>query len=371
MRDRSAVVLALVLAVGAPLAWAFGTRAGDEGTPPPVAPVTPPPLALLEGAPEGTESVVVIRHGDGRAVPLGRVPHVAGSARRGVLLRGGSDPVALVVVQERPSRGASTYDSALYRVDARGARRLVGGLTDASRPLVTARGTVLVQRGEDGEDRPLIDRQLRERRDPLTLDAVDPETGAVRTVWRGQGQLAFLACALRGDEALVYHLDDTTAVLRVLDASTGAVRTLREDLHLARDFSYDRARDAVVFARATGDAAYQVATISLQDNAMRSLYAAASDHLMPLALGDGRVALSLPGDRGLGVLARGEDLPRAVAPLGAGSDAALDARDGWIALRHTEPDRERTALLHVARNARVVLDDDGLVREVLGFVGAP
>lgn len=370
MRDRSAVAVALVLAVCAPLAWAFGT--GSEPSPPaPVAPAAPPPLALLEGAPDAPESAVVVRHGNDRAAVLGRVAHVAGSARRGVVLRGGADPVALVVAQERPARGASTYDSALYRVDARGTRRLLGGLTNASRPLVTAAGTVIVQRGADGEERPLIDRQLRERRDPLTLDAVDPDTGAVRTVWRGEGQLAFLACALNGDSFLAYHLDDQTAALRVLDASSGAVRTLREGLHLARDFSYDRARDAVVFAQATGPAGYRVASLSLRDGSLRTLYAAQSDHLMPFALADGRVALSLPDDRGAGLLTAGSDTPRAVAPLGAGSDAVLAERAGWIALRHTEIDRERTALMHLATGAVTALDGDGVVREVLGFVGAP
>lgn len=370
MRDRSAVAVALVLAVCAPLAWAFGNAPGAPPPAPRVAPA-PPPIALLEGAPDGTESAVVVRHGNARAATLGRVAHVEGSARRGVVLRGGVDPVVLVVAQERPSRGASTYDSALYRVDARGVRRLVGGLTNASRPLVTAAGTVVVQRGEDGEERPLIDRQLRERRDALALDAVDPDTGAVRGVWRGEGQLAFLACALNGDSFAVYHLDDQTAALRVLDASTGAARTLREGLYLARDFSYDRAQDAVVFAQALSPARYQVAAVSLRDGATRPRWSAESDHLMPFALDDGRVALSLPEDRGLAMLPTGGGAPRALAPLGAGSDAVLDAQGAWIALRHTEIAREQAALVHLPSGAAVALDGDGLVREVLGFVGAP
>lgn len=369
MRDRSALAVALVLAVCAPLAWAFGT--GDPAPPPlPLATPPHPPLALLEGAPEAESSAVVIRAGDGSARVLGSVPHAAGGARRGAVLRGGSDPAVVVVAQERLGRGASTYDSALYRVDARGAHRLLGGVTNASRPLVTARGVVLVQRGEAGEDPVSADRALRERRDTLTLDAVDPETGAVRTVWRGAGQIAFLACALGDDRALVYHLDDRTAALRVLDASTGAVRTLREDLHLARDFSHDRARDAVVFTRAVSETTWEVAAISLRDGSLRALYAGASDRLMPRALPDGRVALSLPDDGGLALLTAGSAL-RPIAPRGAGSDAPLEANSEWIALRHSTSSSEETALWHIRSGALRALPGDGLVREVVGFVGAP
>jgi hypothetical protein len=330
-------------------------------------------VATLEGAPGAEESAVVIRRG-GRAAVLGRVRHVEGSALRGVVLRGGNDPAVLVVAQEHPSRAASSYDSALYRVDARGTERLVGAVTNASRPLITARGTVLVQRGVDGEARPLEARRLRERRDALTLDAVDPQTGATRAVWRGEGQIAFLASALDGDEALVLHLDDEVAALRALDASTGTLRTLREGAHLARDFGWDAARGAVVFAQAMDDGAYAVNALSLRDGSLRVRWTGASDHLMPFALGDGRVAVSLPGDRGLALLPAGStptDAPRRIAPLGDGSDAVVASRDGWLALRHTEPAWERSALVHLATGAVVPVGDDGLAREFLGFVEAP
>ncbi|MFO0624033.1 MAG: aminotransferase class I/II-fold pyridoxal phosphate-dependent enzyme [Polyangiales bacterium] len=370
MQRSAAITIALLLAVGAPLAWAYGNHAGDPPPPVGVAP-TAPEIALLEGDPAGEGSAVVLRQGD-RARVLGRVPHAAGGARKGTLLQGGAEPRVAVVVQEHPSRGASTYDSALYLVDARGARRLFGEVTNASRPLRTRSGRLLVQRGEDGESVEPVDRALRERRDALRIDAVDPLTGAHHAVWSGHGQIAFLGCALEGDEALLWHLDGAEAELLALDAGRGVTRRLRADLHLARDFSFDRGRGEVVFAQADGPEVWTLRALSLRDLSLRTLYTATSDHLMPAALGDGRVALSLPDDRGLATLSLAAmDTPRRLAPLGDGSDAVLHRHGDWIALRHSEMQREVVALTHLPTRASVSLPQDDLVRDVLGFTEAP
>ena len=370
MQRRAAVSVALVLAVGAPLAWAFGNTGGGAPAPVLVAPPTPE-IAVLEGAPEGAESAVVLLRGDARRV-LGRVPHAAGGARKGVLLRGGVDPQAAVVAQEHPSRGASTYDSALFVLDATGVRRLAGAVTNASRPLRTRSGTLLVQRGADGEAVEPIDHTLRERRDTLRIDAVNPVSGELRAVWTGLGQIAFLACALEGDEALMWHLDGPRAELLALDAARGTTRRLRADLHLARDFSYDRSRAEVVFAQADDAERWSVRALSLRDLSLRTLWTASSDHLMPASLGDRGIALSLPDDRGLGLLsvtARGA--PRRIAPLGDGSDSVLHHHGDWISLRHSEVQREVLSLMHLPTGASATLPEDGLVRDVVGFTEVP
>lgn len=370
MQRRAAVSVALVLAVGAPLAWAFGNTGGEAPAPVSVAPPAPE-IAVLQGEPEGVESAVVVLRGD-RIRELGRVPHAAGGARKGTLLRGGSDPLAAVVAQEHPSRGASTYDSALFVVDARGARRLVGEVTNASRPLRTRNGALLVQRGVDGEAVEPVDHTLRERRDALHIDVVNPLTGEARAVWSGGGQIAFLACALEGDEALLWHLDGPRAELLALDAARGTTRRLRAELHLARDFSYDRARAEVVFAQADDAERWSVRVLSLRDLSLRTLYTATSDRLMPASLEDGRIALSLPDDLGLALLSRStHETPRRVAPLGEGSDAVLHHLGDWISLRHSEMQREVVALTHLPTGASATLPGDGLVRDVLGFTEAP
>jgi hypothetical protein len=341
------------------LAWFIVQHASPTSAAlPEPAPLPAPAVVLLEGPPEGTTTDVVVRAPGGGARLLGRVVHAAGSAVRGAVVAREGRSVALVVAAEGETRGAGSYHSALFRVEGGSAMRLLGEVADASAPLVTARGTVLVQRGRDGEEPLPGDTRgpLRERTDALSLDAVDLATGAVRTVWSGAGQIAFLAAALRGDDALIYHVDDAGARLLVLDAATGATRVLLPAmLPLARDFSYDAARDELVFARAAayGSTEYEVVRTAVYAGpaAPAVVYRGANDHLMPRVLSGGVVAFSLPGDQGLALLEGAQ--ARRVAPLGEGSDAALaespDRR--WLVVRHTDPQREVLGLVLRATGA--------------------
>lgn len=352
-----------------------------------------PPVVLLRGHPDAARTAVVLQRPGARgpAAVLGTFPHLPSSARHAVLLRGGSParPVALAVAADHEAPRGGSYHSALFRVDpaTAAATRLCGGLADGSRALVTARGTVLVQRGSDGPDPDTTRRGLVERTDALRLDAVDPVTGAARTVWSGRGQLAYLAAALGDDEVLVYHLQDSGSALLRLDARTGRVDVVHPDVPLARDFSYAAARDEVVFARARSPTVYEVASLRAHDPApaaITPLLRAPSDHLMPRVLRDGTVGLTLPGDRGLGWLPRGAAVsgaprvsgpglpgvpgPTVFAPAGDGSDALLaESDDGrWIALRHTT-DRGESVVLSPRRggDSHTLASPD----EVIEFVG--
>ncbi len=209
-------------------AW-FALAPRDAPADPPRA-ARAPAVVLLEGDPEGTETRVVLR-----APASGAQPRVLGVGPARRRLRAPRDarprgPDARLRRRRRAaaSRHGSTYHSALWRVQEGSApARLRGSLTDASRPLVTARGTVLVQSGRDG-DEPVPDgsRALRERVDDLTLDVVDPDNGTSRTLWSGRGMIAYLAAPLKDDEALVYHVHAGGAALFALDATTRATRTL-------------------------------------------------------------------------------------------------------------------------------------------------
>jgi hypothetical protein len=253
MRPRTAPLLLLLAAA---------TRV----TPARAQPRQAPDVVLLRGAPDGERTEVVLQRLDaqGSSRVLGSFPHLPSSARHAVLLRATPGaPVTLAVAADREAPRGGSYHGALFRIDpGGGSTRLCGEVADGSRPLVTARGTVLVQRGLDGAE-PAIPspRRLVERTDELRIDAIDPNTGAARTVWSGRGQLAYLAAPMRDDEALVYLLRDEGASLLRLDAGTGAVTVLHADLPLARDFSYDAARDEVVFARALSPAEYEVASL--------------------------------------------------------------------------------------------------------------
>ncbi len=336
-----------------------------------------PAVVTLEGTAEGPRTTVVLRTGRGyeTARTLGVVTHAEGAARRALVLPGDPDrPNVLVVATVQRTVRASAYNAALFRVDGRGgeATRLCEGVADLSVPMRTASGTVLVQRGRDGDEPtpdPASPRVFRERSDALQLDAIDPATGRTRTVWQGSGQIAFLAAPVGGDAVAVYWVHDGGSTLLRLDAARGTTRVLVPNLPVARDFSYDPHTDRVVFARATPDPrVYEVAAVSAREGGVpQALWRGPSEALMPRALADGRVVLSLPGLGGLAVLAPEGATggtqpvtgapgvtaaprvlgPTRIAPLGDGSDAALEeSPDGrWLALRHTTRDAERWVLL--------------------------
>jgi hypothetical protein len=294
-------------------------------------------LAFAHGEVDGLSSEVAIATIDASknvaaVTPLASIGHTKGSPIRGAVL--GS--IAFVVAQEEGPRG-TTYDGALLRVESGKVSKLVGQVMRAATPIVTSSGRVLVARGVDGDDPPGADAQkLVLRTDQLTIDDVDPISGAVRTVWKGQGYQAFLATGV-GGEVVVYHSAPGGASILALDPATGATRALWSNaVPFARDFSFDRTHGALVFADLAMDGRnYEILSLDLASGARKSLYSTTNEHPMPFALPGGEVAFSSDGDRGLAVLNVGQQ--RLVAPLGDGSDAATHASpDGrWIALRHT------------------------------------
>jgi hypothetical protein len=304
------------------------------------------------------------------------VEHAAGSARKGVAIAWHGAPAALVVVTERASLHASTYDSALFRVSRGTATRLVGDVTNVSAPLVSASGVVLVQRGHDGDEvvRDPVRRQLRERTDALRIDAVDLDTGAVRALWSGDGQIAYLATSMSADEVCVYHVADAGAFVFALDAVRGTTRALLGPMPaLARDFTFDARRNEIVFARAVARAAAEYEVVALAadgSGALRTLYRAPSDHMMPRALHDGLIALSTPFDHGLALLAANQFAqPATFAHLGDGSDAVLaeshDAR--WLAVRHTNATSESLALVDRTTRTTLTLSSAHTLTVFAGF----
>lgn len=357
-----------------PLALANGKR------PAPVAArreLRPVPLVVVEAEGDETRSRVLSYAFTEGAKPrlLGVVPHVAGSAKRGALAT--STPLrAFVIVQERESRGASSYGSALYRVqEGTEPKRLRGGLTDASRPVVTDRGTVLVQAGTDGVAPPAgAPHELRERVDELSVEAVDPEKGTSRAVWRGRGMIAFLATALPADEVVVYHVHETGAALFVLHAGSGRTRALVEDLEpTARDFSFDPSTDTIVFARVARDrGGYEVVSLPAHGPARRSAdlqvrLRTASDRTSPVALLDGSIALSMPGERGLGWLGRADGTPLRDAPLGDGSDEVMASHGAALAVRHRTRSEEFTVVYDRTTRRVYRVGEPSHEIDVLGF----
>jgi hypothetical protein len=319
-----------------------------------------PAVVTLEGASDATETRVRLRRfSDNEPLrELGTIRHAEHSGRKGALFSRAGRTVVLVTAAIRPP-SQRTYESQLFALENGTTRYLVDRVSNASAPLVTARGTVLVQRGTEG---PAIDppsdgqgRGLRERVDELTIDAVDLDQGTSRVVFRASGQIAWLGCALRDDQALVYHVTPEGAFLRVIDASNGGSRTIMGPMPaLARDFSYDRARDEVTFARAAsvGSDEYEIVTVSASGGGPRVRRRAASDHMMPRVLSDGTIAFSPAQDPGLALLERGRSTESALAPSGAGSDwVAAERADGrWLLIRHLDPNTRTDTFVVSARD---------------------
>jgi hypothetical protein len=338
-----------------------------------------PAVVTLEGDPESSETVVRLRRFD-TSQPLrelGSIRHAAHAARRGVVLVRDRRTIVLVTANVRPP-SQYTYESQLFAVENGVTRPLADRIASASSPLVTARGTVLVQRGTDGsEPEGPSDAQgagLRERVDELEIAAVDIDRATTRTLFRARGQIAYLGCALRDDEALVYHVASEGAFLRVIDASSGSVRTILGPMPaLARDFSYDRARDEVTFVRAAsvGSDEYEVVTMSARGGAVRVRHRATSERLMPRVLNDGAIALSPAGDTGLALLERSALSPRSIAPLGPGSDwIAAERADGrWWVVRHLDRQSniDSYVLLERGGERRAIFRDEHNPVEIVGF----
>ncbi len=306
------------------------------------APPGPATLVVAHGGLDATSTevgLVTVGLGSGTPTlaPLGSVDHVRGSAVRGAVLGG-----AVLVAVEEPAPKGTSYAGALHRLDATGARRLCGGLARATAPLVVD-GRVLVSRGIDGPEPtpgPATE-ALTLRTDTLTLDEVDPATGATRTVWSGAGYQAFLAGAL-GREAFVYLSQASGASLFALDVSTGAVRNLGAVAPFARDFSVDSVRKGLVFANLGAADRWQVQSLDLGSGARTVLLETQGDHPMPFALPGGDVVLSSDGDHGLLRLARTAVVRQnLLSPAGDGSDAATHAEGRWLAVRHTPTARFR------------------------------
>ncbi|MBI2394789.1 MAG: hypothetical protein HYV09_34790 [Deltaproteobacteria bacterium] len=343
-------------------------------------------LVLAHGEVDGFATEIAVATIDPAAnsaavKPLASVAHTRGSAIRGAAF----GDAAFVVAQLDGPRGTS-YDGVLFRVEGGKVTRLVSEVARASTPFVTRQGRVLVARGADGpEPTPAEAQKLKLRDDELTIDDVDPITGATRTLWRGKGYQAFLGARIEsagvGEEIVVYHSTAKGAALFALDPASGAARALLPGVApFARDFSFDRVHGALLFADLGPDGrTFQVLSLDLASLALRAVYASPNEHLMPFALPSGDVALSSDGDKGLAVIVQaGGGQFRLVSPLGDGSDAATHASpDGrWIALRHTpkalavdEPPKVVAFDLAAGKIVPLGLPPDHFV-EPLGFLSA-
>jgi hypothetical protein len=345
-RRRGLLLLAAVLAsaaVSLALSGAFSPRAdltaraeggqltarvegGGEDLP---RPGPAPALALLV-TPQGrsTTSLYLARAGDASAAaPASTFGHAEDAAVRGSVLPG-TDVVLATADMVRDA----AFSSGLFRLaPGRPPELLVDRIVHAGRPLCTPSGRVFVSRGRAG---PRLPGALRIGE--LSIDEIDPATGAARTVHAAHGHLLFLAGAF-GGEILVYRVLPSGADLAAVDLDTGAVRLVVPELPpYARDFSIDEAAGAVVFQERdpVDPRAFTVERVDLATGARRRLYTGTSMNLAPFAWPGGGVAVSHEAQ---GIALLGGARPLAAGLLGPGVDSiqATSADGAWVAGVHT------------------------------------
>ncbi len=173
------------------------------------------------------------------------VPHAREAVVRGDVLAGGRSVVIVADAEGRPS----DWSSSLHRVDDSGKIAfLATGLYHASRPLASADGAIYVERGANGAWPTREEAaQGRLRTDPLHIDAIDPATGAARTLYSWTGYTLHLAGEL-GPELIVYRVAFEGADLVAIDRASGNSRLITALLPFARDFSIDEKRGALVMS---------------------------------------------------------------------------------------------------------------------------
>jgi hypothetical protein len=179
------------------------------------------------------------------AETIARVPQSRQAVVRGDVLAGGR---SVVIVAD--SEGApSDWNASLHRVDESGKIALLAsGLYHASRPLASVDGAVYVERGANGAWPTREEAALgRLRMDPLHIDAIDPVTGAARTLYSWTGYTLHLAGEL-GPELIVYRVAFEGADLVAIDRASGKSRLVTALLPFARDFSVDEKHGALVMS---------------------------------------------------------------------------------------------------------------------------
>lgn len=237
------------------------------------------------------------------SAPLATFTHLPGAVVRGAVLPG--TDVVIASADTAETRDPS-FNASLFRVAPHTPpERLCDGVVHAARPLVTPAGRVFVSRGAPG---PVDDGPIAKMRvDALSIDEVDPWTGALHTVHTASAYLTFLAGAL-GDELIVYRVSPEGADIAGVDPDTGAVRTIVPHLPpFARDFSVDAEAGALVYqGRHEADArTWTIERVDLGTGRTTRLHEGPDMNLAPHAWLGGGVAYNPESRAGLTLLGGG------------------------------------------------------------------
>jgi len=339
MRPRSILACLGAAALMAALALSAGKPepSAAHAAPPEGDPEGAPRVALLATRPGATTPALHLAQlgAADAGEPVATLEHLPDPAIRASVLPG--TDVVMAITDVTPGRDLS-FNAALFRVQPGApAARLCDQVVYASRPLVTPVSRIFVTRGVAGPaPAPGADGKLQMRVDALSIDEVDPATGATRVVHTLSGYHLFLAAAWK-HELIVYRVTPGGADLVALDPDSGAERKLAELLPFARSFSLDEPAGALIFQeRHEADPrTWVIDRLDLATGARTRLHTSPHIALSPHAWPGGGVAYT--PDRRLGLTVQGA--PVSVrAPMGPGAAAVQAvAPDGaWLGVLHQE-----------------------------------
>ena len=243
-------------------------------------------LAILLTPHDGPDTILYRVDVD-RAFPSSTtvLHHLPDAAVKGAVLPDGE---VLAIADYQPGKDRS-FGSALFRFVTDGeAILLADRVAYASRPLVTREGRVFVSRGDAG---PLTDGAMRV--DALSVDEVNPQTGATRTVWRDTGYGAFLAGVFKHD-LVVYEVQPELARLLLVDSDTGRERILLPSLPpFASSFSITNSGDVIFQDLDTNSGLWAIERLGITSDRLDILQKSQSS-LSPRAWPNGEVTWSAP-----------------------------------------------------------------------------
>jgi hypothetical protein len=331
MRTRALLVLLSLSAAAA----VVGGFAANASTPAAFAAAPPssttPPVALLATRPGALHSSLYLARigGSSPGAPVATFNHLADAVVRGAVLPGSQ--IVLATADTAPSRDLS-FNASLFKLAPHAPPELLcDRVVHASRPLVTPGGQVFVSRGTRG---PELTGAMR--LDSLSVDEIDPATGAARPIHQTQGYLTFLAGSL-DRELLLYRVGPGHADIAAVHMDSGAVRVIVASLPpFARDFSVDSTQGTLVFQgrHETDSHTWVIERVDITTGKQTRLFASPSMNLAPYAWPGGGIAYTPRSAAGLTLQGAPVSLN---GPLGPGVDVILAASPGGqhVAALHT------------------------------------
>jgi hypothetical protein len=269
-----------------------------------------PEVALLCTQGESTELRFQRAGTEALASPVARFTHANGEEAKGALLPGTRTVVA--IARTSKAKDASFASSLVRLSPGQSATALVDRVVYATRPLVTPEGRVFVSRGVPGPGRV----------DSLSIDEVNPKSGAAHSILHYDGFATFLSGAVDG-EVLVYRVGPNGADLVAAQQDGLGVRTVLPHLvALARDFAIEG--HTLYFTQAAARGEWVVMRVDTKTGESATVLHGADITLLPTLLPAG-LAYSPGAAQGLRFL----NGATALLPQGSGFERVQTVKGGW------------------------------------------